>query len=104
MRAAFGEGTSTTASGFGANVFDGGGKVRTGFGLSQDLIDAEFFAIDANGSATGIGTFDATNFAGVFASDLNGVSRQDDGITLDGMFNYEDLFDQNGPFRSHRRS
>jgi hypothetical protein len=101
VRAAFGEGTSTTASGFGAQVFDGTGHLRAGFGLSRDLMTADFFAIDSNGSATGVGTFDATNFAGVFATDLNGVSRQDDGISLDGMTSAASFLDPNGVLRVH---
>ena len=85
-------------AGIGGAVFDGSGRERTGFGLSFDLTSNDFFAIDANGTSTGIGIF-PNSAAGYFANDANGTSRQFGGITLDGATNLWAENDSNGHMR-----
>ncbi|MGH7838531.1 MAG: hypothetical protein ACREQC_12015, partial [Candidatus Binataceae bacterium] len=78
-------------------IFDAtGATARAGFGVSSDLTVADFFAVDANGFSTGIGTFDAINFAGYFVDDSTPVGRQFGGLSLDGTFNDLSLADPNG--------
>jgi hypothetical protein len=85
-------------AGFGASVFDGNSVQRTGFGLSFDLSSNEIYAVDANGTSTGIGVF-PSKFAGYFANDVNGITRQFGGLSLDGMTNIWDEQYPNGVTR-----
>jgi hypothetical protein len=85
VRTTFGESNPNVGpvSGFGAGVFDGSGKERTGFGTTYDLTTNDVFAIDSDGSSTGIGSFEATKFKGFFTNDTNGVTRQFGGLSFD---------------------
>jgi len=85
-------------SGFGSVVFDGTGRTRTAFGTSYDLTVNEVAAFDSNGSSSGIGIF-PSKFVGYFASDLNGVTRQFGGLSLDGTSNFWGESDPNGMTR-----
>jgi hypothetical protein len=101
VRTAFGESNPNLvgySSGFGAQVLDGSGKARSAFGMSYDLSVNDFYAVDTNGTATGIGIF-PNNFAGYFANDLNGVNRQFGSLSLDGITNLWGENDANGALR-----
>jgi hypothetical protein len=89
IRTAFGESNPNVgpSSGLGASVFDGSGKQRTGFGTTYDLASNDIFAIDSDGTTTGIGAFAATKFKGFFTNDSNGVNRQFGGLVFDSNLN-----------------
>lgn len=82
-------------NGFGDRVYDANGKTRSGFGMSYDLTINSVYTVDANGTSTGFGIF-PNQFAGYFANDLNGISRQFGGLTLDGQFSQWAESDPNG--------
>ncbi len=101
-RTVFGESNPNAGAtaGFGASVFDGDSVKLSGFGPSFDLSNnGVSFTDDASGSSAGIGTFQHTNFAGYFASDPNGTSRQFGGLSLDGTSNFWAEADPNGVTR-----
>jgi hypothetical protein len=102
VRTVFGESNPNAGAtaGFGASVFDGDSVQLSGFGPSFDLSNnGVSFTDDASGSSAGIGTFQHTNFAGYFASDPNGTSRQSGGLSLDGTTNIWLEQDPNGTTR-----
>ncbi len=102
VRTVFGESNPNAGAtaGFGASVFDGDSVQLAGFGPSFDLSNnGVTFTDDASGSSAGIGTFEDTNFAGYFASDPNGTSRQYGGLSLDGTSNFWAEADPNGVTR-----
>jgi hypothetical protein len=85
VRTTFGESNPNVgpSSGFGGTVLDGTGHLRTGFGTTYDLVSNDIFAVDSDGSSTGIGAFQATKFKGFFTNDSNGVTRQFGGLSFD---------------------
>ncbi len=92
VRTTFGESNPNLGpiSGFGVSVLDGTGKVRTGFGTTYDLASNDIFAVDSDGSSTGIGVFHATKFTGFFTNDSNGVTREFGGLSFDAAIS-EDI-------------
>jgi hypothetical protein len=105
IRTAFGESNPSfgQASGLGGSVYDGTGKQRTGFGTTYDLTSNDIFAIDSDGTTTGVGAFAATKFRGFFTNDSNGVNRQFGGLVFDSNLNEDlneiGLSDTNGVLR-----
>jgi hypothetical protein len=90
-------------SGFGASVYDGNGRVKTGFGTTYDLTTNDVFVIDSDGSSTGIGSFQATKFKGFFTNDSNGITREFGGLIFNSAIsdnlNEIGLADPNGVVR-----
>jgi len=92
IRTTFGEANPNVGpgSGFGSSVLDGTGMLRTAFGTTYDLTSNDIFAVDSDGSSTGIGVFHATKFKGFFTNDSNGVTREFGGLSFNATFN-EDI-------------
>jgi hypothetical protein len=99
VRTVFGESNPNAGiGGFGASVFDGNSVQRTGFGLSFDLSNNDFFAINADGSSEGIGSF-STGFDGYYANDASSpASRQYGGLNPNGDSVWGEV-DTNGVLR-----
>jgi hypothetical protein len=99
LRTAFGESNPNAGiGGFGASVFDGNSVQRTGFGLSFDLSNNDFVAINADGSSEGIGSF-STGFDGYYANDASSpASRQYGGLNPNGDSVWGEV-DTNGVLR-----
>jgi hypothetical protein len=91
------------ANGFGMRVFDASGNTRTGFGTSFDFTDNSMYAINADGSSEGIGSF-STGFDGYYVNDATSpASRQFGGPSFDSAIsdylNEVGLVDTNGVLR-----
>jgi hypothetical protein len=85
-------------SGFGDVVYDGNGNARTGFGMSYDLTTNAVYAINANGSSEGVGSF-STGFDGYYANDASTpTSRQYGGLNPNGDSVWGEV-DTNGVLR-----
>jgi len=85
-RVVWGESNSfnNPTDGLGDAVLDDDGNIRTGFGTSLDLTENSMYAINADGSSEGIGTF-KTGFRGYFANDATSpASRQYGGLATNG--------------------
>jgi len=98
VRTSFGESNQNCGGFSGAVVLDGNEKPRTVAGLSFDLKTNSLVALDANGTATGVGIF-PSSFAGYFANDANGTTRQFGGLSLDGKSNLWAEADTGGQLR-----
>jgi hypothetical protein len=74
-------------SGFGDVVYDANGNARTGFGMSYDLTTNAVYAINADGSSEGVGSF-STGFDGYYVNDATSPSsRQFGGLSFDSSIN-----------------